>query len=156
IAVAVARRRGAPPLARLAVLSLAASLVTLWSATRIEGGISDHQSFWFAIVGVLDAAVVVSVCLPDVPPAVAKPASGVLMLFVVLLGLAQMNRARNGEIPVTDSAPSAPNFASSIRQYLDRTRSRRPLLRLDERQWGLGVAIALQLDRAGLAFAVED
>ena len=156
IAAGVAIRRGARPLARLALLALAASLVTLWSASRIEGGVSDHQSFWFAIVGVLDAAAIVAVWTPSARPRGARAITGMILAIILVVGLRQMDIARHGGIPVTDSAPSAPNFAASIRRYLERTKSQRPLFRLDERQWGLGVAILLQLDRAGVAFAVEN
>jgi hypothetical protein len=157
-AAVIALRRGMSAPARLAILSLAASLVTLWSATRIEGGVSDHQSFWFAMVGVVDvvSAVAVFPGRRQLRASAAQSAILVLLALVLLIGIRQMDRVRRGSVPVTESAPSAPNFAASIRQYLDRTASRRPLVRLDERQWGLGVAILLELDRRDVAFAVED
>jgi hypothetical protein len=157
-AAIVAHRRRRPALTRLAMLSLAASIATLWSATRIEGGVSDHQSFWFAIVGVMDVASTVAIVLGSWSPAptVARSMVVALLGLALAIGLRQMDRVRRGVIPVTDSAPSVPNFAASIRQYLDRTRSRRPLFRLDERQWGLGVGILLELDRAAVPFAVEE
>ncbi|HZR22273.1 MAG TPA: hypothetical protein VFA59_01720 [Vicinamibacterales bacterium] len=153
-AVMFAIRRQKYALARFAFIAVASSVVTLIAATRIEGGLSDHQSFWFGIIGVVDLVCVVGVALP--PMFIAPFLIPAAVTIVALLGVYQMNLARQGIIPVTESAYSAPNFATSIRDYLQRTHAQRPLIRLDDHQWELGVGILLQLDRADVPFAVDD
>jgi hypothetical protein len=64
--------------------------------------------------------------------------------------------AAAGEFAITTSAPSVPTFAASIRSYLADRHLRRPLVRADQEQWWLAAAILAELDREGVAFAVEE
>src|SRR5581483_7289330 len=153
VAAAVARRRGSPVVAWFAALAALSSLVGLLSSMRIEPPVSDHFAFWMAALGLADAAAVAALA----PwPAAAEPllvcAAAVL---VGAIGLRDVDRAAHGQFAITADAPSAPNFAASIRQYLAVRHVHRPLVRIDQDQWWLATAILLELDREGVAYAVE-
>jgi hypothetical protein len=143
-------------LAWFAGLSAFASVVALWSVSRITGGASDHQTFWIAALGLCDAAAVLVAMTPmRAPPPRLQPIV-VTFAVVVSIALVGVSQAADGRFPVTTTAPSAPNFVASIRQYLASHHVRRPLVRIDQDQWWLAAAILLELDRQGVTYAIED
>lgn len=149
----VADRRGAAAVSWFGTLSAGASLVALWSATRIEPPMSDHFTFWIAALGVADLAAVVA--LAPWTPAVEPIAVVAAAAIVAGLGVREVSRAADGTFAITSNAPSAPNFATSIRAYLAAQQVRRPLFRIDQEQWWLAAAILAELDREGVDYAVE-
>jgi hypothetical protein len=165
-AAAWAFRRQRTGLAWLGVMATAGSLVTLWSATRIAGGFNDHFAFWFAGVGLLDAAVIASTAgewivaghaaaerlVPMLSPAV----HGALLALVLMLGLHQVDRARQGSFPVTMPLPSIAGFDDSIGEYVGREHVRKPLFRIAGERWDVAVGMLQELHRRGMPFAVED
>jgi hypothetical protein len=56
---------------------------------------------------------------------------------------------------VTLSSPVAGLFGTSLRDYVHETGVQRPLFRIDEDVWGSAVGALLELNRAGVPFAVE-
>jgi hypothetical protein len=153
-------------LAWLGLMAAAGSLVTLWSATRVGGGFNDHFVFWFAGVGLVDAAVIVSAAGEVIGGAIAdagllvemmSPAvHGALLAAVLMVGLFQIDRARQGSFPVTVSLPSISTFDDSIAEYLGREHVRRPLFRIAGERWDIAVGMLQELDRRGIRFAIED
>jgi hypothetical protein len=154
IAALVARQRRDRSLAWFAGAALLSSAVALWSATRIEGEVSDHFAFWMAAIGIADLATVVA--LLPVRARVVRAAAIAAATLVAIAGLREVQRAAGGTFAITADAPSAPNFAASIRQYLGTHHVIRPLFRIDQDQWWLAAAILLELDREGVVYAVED
>jgi hypothetical protein len=71
-------------------------------------------------------------------------------------GIRDVSRAADGRFAITSDAPSVPNFVTSVRGYLSAEHVGRPLFRIDQEQWGLAVGILAELDRQGVAFAIED
>jgi hypothetical protein len=153
-------------LAWLSTLLAAGSIVCLWSATRIEGAIHDHEMFWLAIVGASNVGVSCAALLTYLKRRVsvherlarftAPVAHGVLMAVLIAIALGQIDRARQGSFPVTITSSSIPNFATSIRRYLHQAGIRKPVFRIDDDQWGLAAGILLELDRNNTPFAIED
>jgi hypothetical protein len=155
-AAAVAARRRARVLAWFAALSVLSSVVALWSVTRIEGAVSDHFAFWTAAIGGAEAAAIFTTAVASVARRYGRALAVAGIASIVGLGVQGVARTAAGAFPVTVNAPSAPNFAASIRAYLDAGRVERPLFRIDQESWGLAAAILLELDREGIAYAVED
>lgn len=153
-------------LAWLGVMATAGSLVTLWSATRIVGGFNDHFAFWLAGVGLVDAAVIVSTigemvggavaAAPPLVEAVSPAVHGTIFAAVLMVGLIQVDRARQGSFPVTVPLPSIATFDDSIAEYLGREHVRRPLFRIAGERWDVAVGMLQELHRRGIPFAVED
>ena len=157
-------RNGYRQLAWSAVLGLLASIVGLWSVSRIQGRIIDHEIFWLTGVGVLNLGVIagaIGLCVRRHSPVfqggvrVAPIICGSLVAVCVFVSLGQLARARAGYLPVTLSSPVAGLFGTSLRDYVRETGVQRPLFRIDQDVWGSAVGALLELDRAGVPFAVE-
>lgn len=160
-AAAIACKTGRPADRWFSIMCVVSSIVALWSATRIAGPIADHQLFWASMIGALDAAAIGGALLSRAAPALtrvrfAPVGQGAALALTVTLGLIQMNRVRLGSAPVTVSLPSIPAFGHSIAGVIHATGARKALVRLDEPQWGVAAGILLQMERLGIAFAVED
>jgi hypothetical protein len=115
-------------LAWLSTLLAVGSIVGLWSATRIEDGVYDHELFWLTVVGASNVGISCAALLTYLQRRVrpctwaarftAPVAHGVLMALVIAIALGQIDRARQGSLPVTITSSAIPNFAASIGQYL--------------------------------------
>jgi len=158
---ALAVRRGWHEAAWLGAIGTLAAVVSFASITRIDGPITDHQVFWMSIVGVVEVAAVLVVLAG--PAFEARGSSGAAAVVLVTMlsvasiaALIQMNRARQGSAPATEFLPSIVNFGESIRRYVEVSGARRPLVRIDQQQWGIAAGILLQLHRLGVPFYVED
>jgi hypothetical protein len=164
IAAVWSARKGYRQLAWLAVLGLVASIVGLWSVTRIQGRIMDHEIFWLTGVCVLNLSVVAGTAGLwvrrhgdpfEVGPRVTPVVCGSLLAVCVFVSLSQLARARAGHLPMTLSSPVAELFGKSLRDYVHETGVQRPLFRIGEEAWGSAAGALLELDRAGVPFAVE-
>jgi hypothetical protein len=159
---AATRRRG---LAWLAALSIAASCAALWSATGIEERIMDHQVFWISAIGALNLAIFAGALglfvlhliggAPGLAPLSAL-ANAALVASVMFVTVTQLQRARAGHLPVTQSRRSVTELADSVRAYLGEQRVEKPLFRIGESVWGTTAGFLLELDRAGVPLAIED
>jgi hypothetical protein len=158
--VAVAVRRRAADLSRLAAFAIAASLVALWSATRIEGRIMDHEVFWISALGAVNLAVFIAAFVVLVVPRSDLDArygaaiQGLVIAGVAAICFAQAERGRAGRLPVTPTNPAVQRLALSMREYVDRS-GHKPLIRLSDATWSLAAGVLLQADRLGVPFAVE-
>jgi hypothetical protein len=165
----VARRQwtGDRALARLALFSLGASLVALWSVTRIEERIFDHEIFWISALGALNAGIVAAAAISSLS-AFARPSPvvyrlssnsllhGALLAAAVAICLSQADRAREGRLPATATSPVVERLAGSVRQYLEGEGAHKPLVRIGQDSWGMAAGVLLETDRSGIPFAVED
>lgn len=162
----VAAWSGHRALAWLARLCLLASLVALWSVTRIQERIMDHEVFWLTSVGVLNLGVIggatglyVQRLKKDALEwgrRAAPIVHAALVAACVFVSVRQLERARDGHLPVTISTPVAERFGASLRDYVRESGVRRPLFRIGEDVWGTTAGALLELNRAGVPFAVED
>jgi hypothetical protein len=167
VVVAWAARRGHRRLASLAAFCLLASAVALWSATRIEERIMDHQLFWLSAIGALHLGIICGAAALHLRTlardrlqfidAAAPAVCGVLMATVAFVGFSQLERARAGLLSVTHADPAAQQFAARLRDYFGNNGVMKPLFRIAEGEpvWGMVAGILLELDRAGVPVAVE-
>jgi hypothetical protein len=147
----------------LAWMAATASLVSLWSISRIHGDILDHEIFWVVPLGaanlaIIAAAVVRRLVLPQVPPQTVRAVVAMSCLGLVLASVGDGVRALNGLIAFERAAlrRNAELDATyrCIRDYLDTEGIAKPLFRIE--QWDTAAAVFVRLHGEGRAFVVEE
>jgi hypothetical protein len=164
MAVAAKTRRGFE--LALASLLLLLSLVALWSTTRIEDAIFDHEVFWISGLGVLNIALLAAFAAGLIARYVPLPAATVRRASVVacwalfavcgIIGLRDMRAAILNAASRSDASDAVALVARDLRAYFDRERITRPLVRIDQEAWPLAAGVILQLQKEGVPVAVED
>ena len=161
----------------LALLLLMVSLLALWSATRIEQTIFDHEVFWISGVGALNIAVLLSLVVRSVriwqqrgvrPGTDASPAAAgslswpatvaCLMLFTACaaIGVREMFATVAASSNPSPEAETVSTVAKELESYLERERIVRPLVLIDQDAWPLAAGVILRLQKNGVPVAVED
>jgi len=163
IALAMKARRGF--IASLATLLLLVSLLTLWSATRIEGAIFDHEVFWISGIGVLNIGLLVTLAgwllerrLPArfTSAAVAATLCWALFAICAMLGLSNLrNEVASSSHPSPESEVVA-TLATELQSYFNRDHIVRPLIRIDQDAWPLAAGVITRLQKKDVPVAVED
>jgi hypothetical protein len=152
--------------AMLALVLLASGLLALWSASRIEGAIFDHEVFWISGVGAMTAAVVIAFALefaagfarseytlPRLPPTALACA---LIAIAAYRGTSElMHIVRTSQHPDEESAMTN-TLSNDLEAYLTKNGAGRPLVRIDQDTWGIAAGVILRLQKDGFALAVED
>lgn len=163
LAVAVSFRAGRRFVGCVSAFLLAASLVALWSITRIDGDIMDHEIFWISGLGVLNTAAVAdqvahALGLRDrMIPAVPAMALSVLLVAVcAMLGLWGLADIRARSLAPSGETIAVQHATPAIRGYLRREGVERPLVRIDQATWALAAGVLLQLQKADVPYAVDD
>lgn len=155
-----ARRRDAFTLA-LSALLVACAAVGLWSATRIEDRIFDHDLFWLSGLGALAIAVsldavVAGLMNPSTWRAAARVtvlAAGVVMTTAAVT---QVRRAVALSHQPSEDAVRARALADDLRRFLDARRLRRPFVTIDQDSWGVVAGALLDLQKHGRLVSVEE
>ncbi len=149
----------------LSAFLVAASLLALWSVTRIEGDIMDHEIFWISGLGLLNTAVVadaiISALVPrgilsSVSSGRAAIACGVLVMFCAAAGLFQLNAIRAQSLAPSIETTAIQHVARDIQAYLQREGVERPLIKIDQDSWALAAGVLLQMQRSGVGYAVDE
>jgi hypothetical protein len=152
----------------LALIALLASLVGLWSVTRIEGRLMDHAIFWLTGIGVVNLATIAAGAGLYVRGKVgdegalfqgarraAPLAHGALVTLCVLVAATGLRQVYAGRLPVTLSSPIVGQLGAALRDYVGANGVKRPLVRIGQDVWGTAAGAVLELNRAGIPFAVE-
>ena len=147
--------------ATAASFCLAASVIALWSVTRIEGEIMDYEILWISALGALNvAAIAAGFCSLFVHAGKAlRPARGVcavLLLVCAVNGFSRLLDVRARSLSPGPETKAILGAAAGIQDYLRRERVVRPLVDIDQSSWGLAAAVLLQLQKAGVPYAVDD
>jgi hypothetical protein len=141
------------------------SLLALWSVTRIAGDIMDHEIFWISGLGLLNTAVVADAIISALAPhgllsgvssRRAAIASGVLVMFCAVAGLSKLNGIRAQSLAPSVETTAIQRVARDVQAYLQREGAERPLIKIDQDSWGLAAGVLLQLQKAGVAYAVDE
>ncbi len=165
-----ARRRQDYFNAALCALGALASVVMLWSITKIRTQVGEYMVFWMSAIGTLNWAALVGVGLGRlgrfVPASVAptlgahlrRPAlavSAILLCVVTYLGATQLEQSRRDAFrPLGDSAKKMKRLTQAVLQDLQRENVHRP--RIDaEGPWGEAAGLVLQLYKRGIPLAVN-
>lgn len=154
-------------MASLGTVLLLSCAVALWSSTRIEETIFDHDVFWIIAPGLLMLAVAVEwLARAGATLAnwrslsiAARPATVlcvVLFTVTVVIAWAQVRREvlRSYEPPV--EAMTARLLADDILDYMRRAHVDRPLIRIDQDAWGVVAGAVLDLQKRGQMVAIEE
>ena len=155
------RRRDGFIVAFGSVLILAAC-AALWSATRVDEQMFDHDVFWIAGLGVLGLAVLLDAVVSLMPRSAGVPRSIAWSICLVLLGIAatasvrQLNDVvRRSNDPPAD-ARIARALADDLETYMTKDRITRPLVKIDEDAWGYVAGAILDLQKRGRIVSVEE
>jgi hypothetical protein len=163
-AVVSCARRGDLFGARLAGLSLCASVAALWSAHRVQGPMFDQVLFWMAIVGVTNVTCVVAALvyavagrIGPVRPVPGPAAATAPLLVVCIAAWLGVQAVSRGHQRMLDNPRAAEIAAVAVRveDYLTRSGATRPLVRLAQATWGDAAGVILALDKAGVSVGVE-
>ena len=150
--------------AALAGLLLTNSLLALWSATRIEETIFDHEVFWISALGVMNIALLAALVLgPLFERArswLTRKAAGAICwaLFAICttIGLGEMRSVFVNASNTSDGSDAVSDVATELRTYFDREHIVRPLIRIDQDVWPLAAGVIVRLQKEGVPVAVED
>jgi hypothetical protein len=157
----LAFRKGDTFLTAFASLLVASAAVALWSATRIDERIFDHDVFWIAGIGLLMLAALVDSLLALVSAwEPGRRAAG--LIAIALLAVAAAASASHLEQVVSQSfdppaeARLAGELAADLRAYMTREGVARPLIRIDQDAWPVAAGAILALQKEGRMTAVEE
>lgn len=154
----------------VALMSLVASIIGLWSTTRIVGDIADHEVFWISAIGLINAAVIVGwlgALLQTILPAVRLRGATVahtlalpsvaLVVGVAVLSVRELTPMRQRWLWVNPKERIVRALVNEIGPGLRRLAIRKPLVRvnLDGDLWGVAAGALLQLRKNGVPFAVS-
>jgi hypothetical protein len=151
--------------AGLAALLVLMSILALWSATRIEETIFDHEVFWMSAVGALNIAMLASLAgrplLNRLNVSAARGLAAVAVPWVLFalctgIGLAYLASAITDSANISSEAHTVSDVAAELRMYFAREQIVRPLIRIDQDAWPLAAGVILRLQKDGVPVAVED
>ena len=147
----------------LGALLLLISGVALWSTTRIEERVFDHDVFWMTGIGILNLA-----AAADFGVAAAlrrddrmRAATG-WMLCALFAGAAavaagmEVNRAVQRSFEPPAEARIARALANDINAFMTKEHVSRPLIKIDQDAWAYVAGAILDLQKQGRTVSVED
>jgi len=148
--------------ARLALMALLASLVALWSITRVQGDIVDHEIFWLSPLGAMNLGILAAAALRRTARNLQLPftsqlttgLAAVVVLACVYTGFRDFERL----IAFESNRPKDRVIATtydSIRSYLNAADVRKALFRIPG-DWDVAAAVLLRLHTSHTPFSVED
>jgi hypothetical protein len=159
ISAAIAARAGRRFQAALSGLLVLGAVVALWSATRIEDAIVDHEIFWISGLGVLATATLLdagisAVWRGGVPARLSSIACATGVCLIGAVGVYQL-----WLVTSRTSAPSPPQVAAAaLGDALNRRilgRDVGPFVTIEQDTWPVAAGVLLHLQKSGLRFAVD-
>jgi len=163
-AAALRWRSGDTFAAVLCALLVTASAVALWSATRIEDRVFDHDVFWMTGIGVLNVAVAAERLIAAATSGAASTVGLAPVRWIVCMLLAAAclppaiavdARTRQSFTPPPD-ALAARQLAGDLEHFIDQEAVMRPLIKIDQDAWGIAAGAILELQKRGRPVAVEE
>ena len=139
-----------------ALVPIGAAAVGLLSLRQIPGAIDDHVLFWLSGLGALLVASVITRRWPQGRFDRALRALPIVTLLIAggigVTTLADPPARRASA--VTATAAATRQLSESVVAYV-RSGAVKPLIKVDQAAWEVTAGVALQLQKAGLAFAIE-
>lgn len=146
----------------LGAVALVASGTALWSITRIEERIFDHDVFWMAGVGAVLVGTAFGLVLSAGVGRWRLPGWVFTAALALVLGTGLASSFAGLQAVVArSSAPAieariARAVADDLQAHIDREGIRRPLIRIDQDAWGFAAGAILDLQKRGYDVAVEE
>jgi hypothetical protein len=161
ITAIVAARAGRRFGAALATLIVVASITALWSATRIQDAIVDHEVFWMSGFGVLGTAVLLDAVMAAggerrgrASPRLTLILCALAVCLVAVIGLFQLRLLTSRTFSPRPQQVAAEVLADALKQRVPSLS--RPIVRIEQDAWPVAAGVLLNLQKSGVPFAVED
>ena len=162
ITAIIAARAGRRFGAALAGLLVLASITALWSVTRIEDAIIDHEVFWMSGLGVLGTAVLLDAVLAAggdrrgrASLRVTSLLCGLAVCLVAVIGVVQLRLATSRTFSPRPQQAAAAALAEALKQRLAGAAGR-PIVKIEQDAWPVAAGVLLNLQKSGVPFAVEE
>jgi len=139
---------------------LAALTIAFWSVTRVEGLIPAYGIVWITAIGVLATATlcVAGISLFTRPVWLDRPTWATTVIgaiFLLAYGTIIWRIPTGPPERQTRQEREVSALFESLREYCERSGTRRPLLRIGQDMWAIAAGLGLQLQLANRDFAVE-
>ena len=147
--------------AAFAGVVLVALIIALWSVTRIVGIIPAYGIVWITAIGLLATA---TLCAAGIElftgrlTGLRRPSwatTVICSIFLLAYGTILWQVPTRGPESLSREESQVSTLSDSLRDYCERTGTRRPLLRIGENMWAITAGLGLQLQLANRDFAVE-
>jgi hypothetical protein len=157
--IAAASRAGRRFQAALSGLLVLGAMVALWSATRIQDAIVDHEVFWISGLGVLATATLLDAGISAlwrgrIPARLSFAACAAGVFLVGALGLHQLLLATDRTYAPSPQQVAAATLGDALNRRV-RGMNVRPLIKIDQDTWPIAAGVLLNLQKSGLPFAVD-
>jgi hypothetical protein len=153
------RRGGRRFQAALSGLLVLVAVMALWSATRIEDAIVDHEVFWISGLGVLVAATLLDRAIGaawrgKVPARLTPAACVVGVSMIGALGVHQLLLVTNLMLVPRPQQVAAATLGDALNRRV-RSMNIRPFVTIEQDTWPIAAGVLLNLQKSGLPFAVD-
>lgn len=146
----------------LSALLVLTSLVSFWSASRVEGPLVDYAIFWVSALGAFNLAVLVNELLdlawrrpiPWSRP-MALAASAALWLAVAGIGVHQLRLAAARAAAPGLHERGAMTLSEQVREYFRNQGDMKPLIRIDPPVWADAAGVVVTLQKMGVPFRID-
>ena len=146
----------------LGLLLLIASAASVWSISRVKGPLYDHVVFWVTGLGVLNTAAAVDALLfarRQPSTSTGRRAVGVgcaaLLLLAAFPAGEQLARQRRYAARPSGDDVTVQRLWAALQDYRASRDIGKPLIRIEHPKWGVAAGVIVQLQKAGVSFAVE-
>ncbi len=159
IALIARRRQRRFEMAFASVLLLALA-IAFASVTRIHDDIIDHEVFWISALGALSAATIAAAAASAAWRSEASKRLGVCAAvgacaLTAYVGFGELSAVTKLTIDPDPERRAAAVIGDALERRV-RSTGVRPLIQIDQDEWPVAAGALLHLQRARLAFAVED
>ena len=147
--------------AAFAGVVLVALTIALWSVSRIVGIIPAYGIVWITAIGLLATA---TLCAAGIElftgqlTGLRRPSwatTVICSIFLLAYGTILWQVPTRGPESLSPEERQVSTLSDNLRDYCERTGTRRPLLRIGENMWAITAGLGLQLQLANRNFAVE-
>ena len=149
----------------LALTSLLATFVSVWSITRIRDDILDHEIFWLSALGALNLAIIVAVGVRlfvaaagwtgRTHPRVATVGCVLALISAIAVGARALHDVTGFERRRTDRVVIV-RMHEAIRRYIADEHVTKPLVTIESAKWSQAAGVLLRLHRDGNSPSVPD
>ena len=147
--------------AAFAGVVLAALIIAFWSVTRVVGEIPEYGIVWITAIGLLATATLCAAGIGLVTAPVMKlsrptwATTVICSSFLLAYGAIIWPIPTGGPEKPTRQERQVSTLFDNLREYCERSGTRRPLLRVGPDMWAIAAALGLQLQLANRDFAVD-
>jgi hypothetical protein len=150
--------------AHLAIVMMAATLIAVWSLSRVRDDILSHEVFKLSAIGALNLGVIVAAGVraaidalprPPLTPVIGRACSALALLGVAAIGVRDLDSLTAFERRLQAHSSIVPAF-QAVRDYVVAEGVRKPLIRVGADRWGDAAGVLLRLRQQGIPAGVTD